>query len=155
MLGKDKSTIVNKLGNNAFYATSMDLWYLGEGVNAKDYKYVIFSLDEPTTSAYSISLYLNPNPDYDEIKEYLTAKYYVFEKGTNAEQLAFIDAEELSNSTMEITVDLVNGLISFVDLSYSYGGSGYGAKAATRSSAQNMFFTNSKAILPKLNKVLK
>ena len=155
MLGKDKSTIVNKLGNNAFYVTSTDLWYTGDAVNAKDYKYVIFSLDEPTTSAYSISLYLNPNPDYDEIKEYLTAKYYVFEKGTNAEQLAFIDAEELSNSTMGITVDLVNGLISFVDLSYSYGGSGYGAKAATRSGAQNMFFTNSKAILPKLNKVLK
>ena len=154
-LGKDKSTIVNKLGNNAFYVTSTDLWYTGDAVNAKDYKYVIFSLDEPTTSAYSISLYLNPNPDYDEIKEYLTAKYYVFEKGTNAEQLAFIDAEDLSNSTMGITVDLVNGLISFVDLSYSYGGSGYGAKAATRSSAQNMFFTNSKAILSKLKKVLK
>lgn len=155
LLGKDKSTIVNKLGNNAFYVTSTDLWYTGEGVNAKDYKYVIFSLDEPTTRAYSISLYLNTNPDYDEIKEYLTAKYYVFEKGTNAEQLAFIDAEELSNSKMGITVDLVNGLISFVDLSYSYGGSGYGAKAATRSGAQNMFFTNSKAILPKLKKVLK
>lgn len=155
LLGKDKSTIVNKLGNNAFYVTSTDLWYTGEGVNAKDYKYVIFSLDEPTTRAYSISLYLNTNPDYDEIKEYLTAKYYVFEKGTNAEQLAFIDAEELSNSKMGITVDLVNGLISFVDLSYSYGGSGYGAKAVTRSGAQNMFFTNSKAILPKLKKVLK
>ncbi len=155
LLGKDKSTIVNKMGNNAFYVTSIDLWYTGEDVNAKDYKYVIFSLDEPTTRAYSISLYLNTNPNYEEIKDYLTAKYYVFEKGTNAEQLAFIDSEELSNSTMGITVDLVNGLISFVDLSYSYGGSGYGTKSATRSGAQSMFFTNPKVFLPKLKKVLK
>lgn len=155
LLGKDKSTIVSKLGNNAFYVTSTDLWYTGENVNAKDYKYIIFSLDEPTTRAYSICLYLNTNPDYEEIKECLTAKYYVYEKGTNAELLAFIDAEELSNSTMGITVDLINGLISFVDLSYSYGGSRYGAKAATRSGAQSMFFSNPKAFIPNLKKVLK
>ena len=155
MLGKDKSTIVEKLGTNAFYVTATDLWYSGADVNAKDYKYVIFSLDEPTSRAYSIGLYLNTNPDYEEIKEYLTAKYFVFEKGTNAQQLAFMDAEELANATMGITVDLVNGMITFVDLSYSYGGSGYGAKAATRSGAQSMFFSNPSAYIPNLNKVLK
>lgn len=155
LLGKDKSTIVSKSGSNAFYVASTDLWYTGKEVHAKDYKYVIFSLDEPTTRAYSISLYLNANPDYEEIKEYLTTKYYVFEKGTNAEQLTFIDAEELSNSTMGITVDLVNGLISFVDLSYSYDGSGYGAKAAMRSGTQNMFFNNPKDFIPNLKKVMK
>ena len=155
LLGKDKSTIVEKLGTNAFYVTATDLWYSGADVNAKDYKYVIFSLDEPTSRAYSIGLYLNTNPDYEEIKEYLTAKYFVFEKGTNAQQLAFMDAEELANATMGITVDLVNGMITFVDLSYSYGGSGYGAKAATRSGAQSMFFSNPSAYIPNLNKVLK
>ena len=155
LLGKDKSTIVGKLGNNAFYATSTDLWYLGEDVNAMDYKYVIFSLDEPTTRAYSISLYLSENPNFEEVKEYLTAKFHVYEKGTNSEQLAFIDGEEVSHSTMGITVDLVNGLITYVDLSYSYGGSGYGAKATTRSRAQSTFFCNPSAFIPNLKKVLK
>ena len=155
LLGKDKSTIVGKLGNNAFYATSTDLWYLGEDVNAMDYKYVIFSLDEPTTRAYSISLYLSENPNFEEVKEYLTAKFHVYEKGTNSEQLAFIDGEEVSNSTMGITVDLVNGLITYVDLSYSYGGSGYGAKATTRSRAHSTFFSNPSAFTPNLKKVLK
>lgn len=144
LLGKYKSTIDKKMGNNAFYVTSTDLWYSGEDVNAKDYKYVILRLDEPTMCAYSISLYLNTNHDYEEIKENLTAKCYVFEKGTNVEQLAFIDAEELSNSTMGITVGLINGLVSFVDLSFCYGGSGYGSKTTTRSRAQSMFFRNPK-----------
>lgn len=82
---------------------------------------------------------LNANPDYEEITEYMTAKYYVFEGGANTERFAFMNAENSSDSTMGITVDLVNGLISFVDLSSSYGGSGYGTKSATQVGAQNMF----------------
>lgn len=136
-LGEKKSVIKGKFGNTTFFDTDTDLWYKGVEIGDNNYIYITFSIDAKTSKAYAINLFPNDMENLDETIEYFSTKFHIFGKGTNSEQWAFINTDNLNDATIGITVDTKDGLITIVDLTYDSNGAGYGSKARVDASSKS------------------
>lgn len=80
-----------------------------------------FDPDQNTGSVKAIYLMQNANAWFsvEDMAQYLSEKYYVYEKGTEETFKAYINNEDFEKATVGITWDMDNKLLSFVQISHS------------------------------------
>lgn len=116
---------INELGNEfgtLVYEDDDNRWF--SPVNNEYVKYVTFTSDTKSKEIYTVSVFVEESADEDDVIEMLENKYSVFEKGTTEDFLAYINADILEEATVGITYDLINNLVTYVDLTYDYNGGG-------------------------------
>lgn len=116
---------INELGNEfgtLVYEDNDNKWF--SPVDNEYVKYVTFTSDTKSKEIYTVSVFVKESADEDDVIEMLENKYSVFEKGSTEDFLAYINADVLEEATIGITYDLINNLVTYVDLTYDYNGGG-------------------------------
>ena len=54
----------------------------------------------------------------EEMTQYLSQRFYVYEKGTEKNFKAFINAENFADATIGVTWDITTGTLTFVQISH-------------------------------------
>ena len=100
-----------------FYEDSEALYFLQEN----DYvEFVAFTLNA-SGKIYASSAFLKSGCDWQVALDYLNSQYNYYENGSSPTKnyFAFINGMDLQNSSVGITFDGVNGVVTYVDLTAS------------------------------------
>jgi len=112
--GKTVAEIKEEYGS-PFYESGTTCYF---AQNNEYVSYVAFLFSSTTGKAYAASVILQDNADKQSVFDYLSNKYYYYEKGSDAasKYYAFTDKEVKDESAIGITFDWANGLVTYVDL---------------------------------------
>lgn len=118
-LNKTKVTIIEQFGNPLF-EEDRGLYY---AVSDPVVDYCVFSLYEDIDVCQVVSLLLKDNVNNQQIIDLLNSLFYVFEKGTEVDGsfYAWTNKPDLATSTVGITYDPVNKVITYLLLEPSAG----------------------------------
>ena len=115
--GKTASELKVNYGT-PFYEDIQSLYFLQDN----DFiEFVGFSINEITNTAYAAGAFLKTDCDWQKALDFVANKYYYYEQGSDENEyfFAFTNKSSLQESTIGITFDGVNGLITYVDLTAS------------------------------------
>ena len=113
-IGLSQSSIENTFGDNG-YMSNDNLYYF----NYNTYVYCLsFGFDSSTNTVNTISLiFQNLNDDFRErMITYLTNRFTVYDRGTDEYLKAFINGSDLSDSSIGITWNLDQDILTYVQL---------------------------------------
>ena len=118
-LNKTKVTIIEQFGNPLF-EEDRGLYY---AVSDPVVDYCVFSLYDDVDVCQVVSLLLKDNVNNQQIIDLLNSLFYVFEKGTEVDGsfYAWTNKPDLATSTVGITYDPVNKVITYLLLEPSAG----------------------------------
>ena len=113
-IGASLSTIKNTFGENGMMYNGT-LYYFSYNQYVST---LAFGIDSETNKAKNISiLFQNLNDDFRQrMTQYLTNRFTVFEKGTDAHTKAFIDGSSLENSNIGIIWNLDSDMLTYTQL---------------------------------------
>lgn len=125
-IGVNKQTVTNTF--ESFYTTDGDdmIYNYSKGSVAeaagavKDtyWDFITFKFNSTTGLVKAIVLLAKKDVWFtpDEMTQYLSQRFYVYEKGTEEDYKAFINAENLEDATVGITWDTTNGILTYVEI---------------------------------------
>lgn len=116
-LGLDRDDIYEKFGKSPFSDTEEEIIYLlGEG----DFKWLFFDFDTWTGLVKSVSVLAKEETSFtnEAMREYLNSAYYVYEKGTDDTQYAYINADTYSKATAGIIWFPNDGMLLVMELDH-------------------------------------
>lgn len=125
-IGVNKQTITNTFehvyttdGDDMIYNYRKGSVAEEEGV-VKDANWdqILFRFDSSTGLVKAISLVAKKDVWFtpEEMTQYLTQQFYVYEKGTEDDFKAFTNAENFDDATVGITWDTTNGILTYVEI---------------------------------------
>lgn len=125
-IGVNKQTVLNTFeydytsdGNDIIYNYRKGSVAEEEGV-VKDANWdqILFRFDSSTGLVKAISLLAKKDVWFtmEEMTQYLSQHFYVYEKGTEDDFKAFMNAETLEDATVGITWDTTNGILTYVEI---------------------------------------
>lgn len=125
-IGVNKQTITNTFehiyttdGDDMIYNYRKGSVAEEEGV-VKDANWdqILFRLDSSTGKVKAISLLAKKDVWFtpEEMVQYLSQRFYVYEKGSEEDFIAFMNAENLEDATIGITWDMTNGILTYVEI---------------------------------------
>ena len=119
-MGKDRDGVVAEYGL-PFYEDASNIYYMYD--NDPTTLILAFSLSKSTNKVYAISVFLQEGVYFNSIFNLLSEEFYYYEKGSKPEEyyFAFTNKETLSESNIGITLNWIEGLITFVDLTANQG----------------------------------
>lgn len=118
-LNKTKNSIIESFGNPLFEEDRRMYYVVSDSV----VDYCVFSLYEDIDVCQVVSLLLKDKINNQQIIDELNSTYFVFEKGTEEDGsfYAWINTPDLATSTVGITYDPVNKVITYLLLEPSAG----------------------------------
>lgn len=113
-IGLSQSTIEATFGKDG-YISDGTLYYFDYNQYVSN---LVFGFDTATNKTNTINLiFQNLNDDFrDRMIKYLTNRFTIFEKGTDAHTKAFINGSNLDSSSIGITWDLDQDILTYVQL---------------------------------------
>ena len=128
-IGVNKQTITNTFdhvyttdGDDMIYNYRKGSVAEEEGV-VKDANWdqILFRFDSSTGKVKAMSLLAKKDVWFtpEEMVQYLSQRFYVYEKGSEDNFKAFINAESLEDATIGITWDMLNGILAYVEIPHN------------------------------------
>lgn len=125
-IGVNKQTVTNTFehvyttdGDDIIYNYRKGSVAEEEGV-VKDANWdqILFRFDSSTGKVKAISLLAKKDVWFtpEEMVQYLSQRFYVYEKGSEEDFKAFMNAEGLKDATIGITWDMTNGILTYVEI---------------------------------------
>lgn len=113
-IGVSESSVKATFGNNGLLINGT-IYYFGYNQYVST---LAFGFTEDTNQVKTISLiFQNLNDDFRErMTKYLTNRFTVYEKGTDAHQKAFINGSDLADSNIGITWNIDKDILTYVKL---------------------------------------
>lgn len=114
-IGATFQKIEETFGDNYFMYSSSDMIY-DYSSEDNNWSLLWFTFDLNTNTVRSISLLAKDNVWFtpEEMTQHLSRRFYVYEKGSEEDFKAFINAEKLEDATVGITWDMTNVLLTYV-----------------------------------------
>lgn len=138
-IGVNKQTVTNTFG--FLYTTDGDdiIYNYRKGSVAEEeglikddnWDQILFRFDASTGLVKAISLLAKKDVEFtsEEMTQYLSSRFYVYEKGSSEDFKAFMNAENLEDATVGVTWDTANGILTYVEIPhkketsvFDYGG---------------------------------
>lgn len=112
-IGQSESMIESTFGIG--YTSGNSIYYYNYNTYVQA---LVFGIEESTNTVKTISIiFQNLNDDFrEELINYLTNRFTVFEKGTDQHTKAFINASSLEDASIGITLNLDDSLLTYVKL---------------------------------------
>lgn len=118
LIGANKKAITDIFGFD-YIADGNDIIYLSNQVE-NNWSQILFRFDSSTGLVIGISLLAKNDVWFtpEEMTQYLSQRFYVYEKGTEKNFKAFINAENFADATIGVTWDTTIGTLTFVQISH-------------------------------------
>lgn len=150
LFGKTINDLKLKYGE-PFYQTATSQYFFQENSYID---FVAFSLNDG--KVYSASAFLKTDCDWQQALNFVSRKYYYYEKGSDVSNnyFAFTNKSSLADSNIGITFDGINGLITYVDLTANRSRSVAGKAIIVPSPKKRIIPNNRRSLflIPKWNK---
>ena len=127
-IGVDKQTITDTF--DSVYTTEGDdliyNYYKGSVAEEKgvvkdaNWDLILFRFDSSRGTVKAISLFAKKDVWFtpDEMTQYLSQRFHAYEKGSEENLKAFMNAENIEDATVGVTWDTENGILTYVEISH-------------------------------------
>lgn len=118
-IGATFQKIKETFGDNYFMYSSSDMIY-DYSSEDNNWSLLWFTFDLNTNTVKSISLLAKDNVWFTpgEMAQYLSRRFYVYERGSAEDFKAYMNAEKLEDATVGITWDMTNALLTYVTVTH-------------------------------------